>query len=155
MNVGESRHSLSAHEKKTIISIVAVHGLNPFNTEFHAEKTWTSGDKLWLRDFLPAELPQARVLLYGYNSNVALETSIIGVREVADNLLNRLHLKRRGNSDVNRPIIFIAHSLGGIIVKQVCIFIISNHLSIHFTRNIVEIMEKKMTALFLCIDSLL
>jgi hypothetical protein len=72
-----------------------VHGLNPTNTEFHAEATWTSGNKLWLRDFLPQQIPKARVLLFGYNSNIAFETSIAGVREQAENLLNRLKAKRR------------------------------------------------------------
>lgn len=58
-----------------------------------------------------------RVLLFGYNSNIAFETSILGVREQAENLLNRLKLKRRDAPD--RPIAFVAHSLGGIVVKQV------------------------------------
>lgn len=97
-------------------SIVAVHGLNPTNTEFHAEATWTDGDKLWLKDFLPAQLPNARILLFGYNSNVAFETSISGVRENAVNLLNRL-VNKRANTE-ERPIIFVAHSLGGIVVKR-------------------------------------
>jgi hypothetical protein len=69
--------------------------LNPTNKDFHAEATWTSGDKLWLRDFLPRQLPKARVLLFGYNSNVAFETSTAGVREQAENLLNRLKGKRK------------------------------------------------------------
>ncbi|KAH7336682.1 hypothetical protein BKA65DRAFT_38167 [Rhexocercosporidium sp. MPI-PUGE-AT-0058] len=98
------------------VDIVAVHGLNPTNAEFHAEATWTAEDKLWLKDFLPSKLPKARILLFGYNSNVAFETSIAGVREQAVNLLNRLTSKRGDAGD--RPIIFVAHSLGGIIVKR-------------------------------------
>ena len=65
------------------------------------------------------KLPHARVLLFGYNSSVAFETSIAGVREQAASLLNRLALKRE-NAD-SRPIIFVAHSLGGIIVKRALI----------------------------------
>lgn len=101
-------------------SIVAVHGLNPTNKASHAELTWTAGGKLWLRDFLPKRLPKARVLLFGYNSNVAFETSTAGVLEQAENLLNLLDLHRK--ADENRPIIFVAHSLGGIVVKRVCTF---------------------------------
>jgi hypothetical protein len=97
-------------------SIIAVHGLNPTNTELHAEAAWTSEGKLWLRDFLSASLPNARVLLFGYNANIAFETSAAGVQEQAVNLLN--HIASRRTEVKNRPIIFIAHSLGGIVVKQ-------------------------------------
>ncbi|KAI1462435.1 hypothetical protein F4805DRAFT_410628 [Annulohypoxylon moriforme] len=98
------------------IDIVAVHGLNPLNNESHAEATWTIEDKLWLRDFLPKKAPNARILLFGYNANVAFRTAAAGVREQAENLLNQLDLHRVG--DPSRPIIFICHSLGGIIVKR-------------------------------------
>ena len=93
-----------------------MHGLNPTNTKFHAEETWTVKDKLWLKDFLPDQLPSARVLLFGYNSNVAFETSIAGVREQAMSLLNRIASKREEAEE--RPIVFVAHSLGGIVVKR-------------------------------------
>lgn len=93
-----------------------MHGLNPANKESHAEETWTSGDKLWLKDFLPSRLPTARVMIFGYNSNVAFNTSIDGVREQAAILLERLELEREDVEE--RPIIFVAHSLGGIIVKR-------------------------------------
>jgi triacylglycerol esterase/lipase EstA (alpha/beta hydrolase family) len=69
-----------------------------------------------LRDFLPSGLPRARIILFGYNSSVAFETSLAGVREQATNLLNRL-VHKRENAEA-RPIVFIAHSLGGIIVKR-------------------------------------
>ncbi|KAA6414866.1 MAG: hypothetical protein FRX48_01616 [Lasallia pustulata] len=116
-------HPVSKNFLKVLVSpedpdvdIIAVHGLNPTNTEFHAEATWTVEDKLWLRDFLPPQLPSARVLLFGYNANVAFETSIAGVREQAINLLNRAASKREEAAE--RPIVFLAHSLGGIVVKR-------------------------------------
>jgi hypothetical protein len=60
-----------------------------------AKKTWTAPNgKMWLKDFLPQDLPRARILLFGYNANVAFETSVAGVREQAENLLNRVHMKR-------------------------------------------------------------
>lgn len=75
-------------------SIVAIHGLNPFNKQTHAEDTWTAGDKLWLRDFLPKQVPQARVFLYGYNANVVFKTATAGVREQATILLDQIANKR-------------------------------------------------------------
>ena len=100
---------------------MAIHGLNPINKKFHAEATWTADNKkLWLRDFLPYRLPNARILLFGYNSNVAIETSAAGVNEQAINLLNRFSAQRK-HVPPQRPIIFISHSLGGIVVKRVSV----------------------------------
>ncbi|CAN9330860.1 unnamed protein product [Alternaria alternata] len=51
-----------------VIDIVAVHGLNG-----HCEKTWTAAKGAnsvnWLRDLLPHDLPDARILSWGYDAN--------------------------------------------------------------------------------------
>ncbi|KAI2471901.1 Alpha/Beta hydrolase protein [Annulohypoxylon bovei var. microspora] len=108
------------------IVLVAVHGLNPLDKESHAEATWTVDGKLWLRDFLPKRVPGARILLFGYNANVAIHTTTAGVWEEASNLLNRLEgLRER---DPGRPLIFICHSLGGIIVKRALVHSSSDSL---------------------------
>lgn len=101
------------------ISIVAVHGLNIFNDKDHGENTWRSpaSGKSWLRDFLPSQIPTARIFLYGYNANVAFSTSRDGVHEVASNLNSRLLIYRENNPD--RPLLFICHGLGGLVVKRV------------------------------------
>ncbi|KAI1299608.1 hypothetical protein F5Y03DRAFT_408757 [Xylaria venustula] len=98
------------------IDILAIHGLNPLNKESHAEATWTSEDKLWLRDFLPRRVPHARICLFGYNSNVAFGSSAAGVREQGENLLN--HLEKIRAINPRRPLIFVCHSLGGLVVKR-------------------------------------
>ncbi|KAE8321654.1 hypothetical protein BDV39DRAFT_210507 [Aspergillus sergii] len=107
---------MSAAAQYYDVSVVAVHGLNPKNKSNHAERTWESNGKLWLRDFLPNQLPRARIMLFGYNSNVSIESSSAGVREQARNLLIQLGLERK--TCEYRPILFIAHSLGGIVVKE-------------------------------------
>lgn len=99
-------------------SIVAVHGLNPKNKADHAKETWTSGKILWLRDFLSPKRPDARILLFGYNSDVRSSNNTMHIDDHARNLLNQLERKRK--DDPQRPLIFIAHSLGGLVVKQVC-----------------------------------
>jgi hypothetical protein len=70
--------------------IVAVHGLNgdPFTTWTH------SNESLWLRDFLPASLPTARVYTFGYSSEVAFTRSRASVDQFARMLLNALTLAR-------------------------------------------------------------
>lgn len=75
-------------------SIVAVHGLDPLGRKLHAEATWTAGNALWLRDFLPQRIPNARILLFNYNANVAFQTSTAGVLEQAESLLNQLEFAR-------------------------------------------------------------
>jgi hypothetical protein len=73
------------------ISIVAVHGLGG-----HAINTWThaSTGKLWLRDFLPLAIPNARIMSFGYDSKVVGSRSILGMMENANSLLTHLSLHR-------------------------------------------------------------
>lgn len=97
------------------LSIVAVHGLGG-----SWQKTWTDENgKLWLRDFLPSQLPNARIMSFGYNSETVFTQSVEDIADTATSLLERLNIKRQDAAERARPIIFISHSLGGIIVKKV------------------------------------
>lgn len=84
------------------IDIVAVHGLNPFKNTSNAMSTWTSDNgKMWLQDegFLPTQIPNARIMLFGYNSNVAFTSSNAGLTQQATNLLHLLGLRRGVGAD--------------------------------------------------------
>ena len=72
-------------------SIVAVHGLGG-----HAMTTWThdSTGKLWLRNFFPHTIPNARIMTFGYDSSVVSRRSVIGMMENANSLLTQLSLHR-------------------------------------------------------------
>ncbi|SPO07621.1 uncharacterized protein DNG_10316 [Cephalotrichum gorgonifer] len=74
----------------------------------------------WPRDLVPGTLPDARVLTYGYDTRV---THALGppankssVYEMAWDFLVELEAGRR--TDPARPLLFVAHSLGGIFVKE-------------------------------------
>lgn len=81
-------------------------------------------DYMWLRDALPYDLtventdrPMARVMIYGYESTVAQSRSIQNLEDLATSFHSSL--LALANAPVIRPIILIAHSLGGLIAKQV------------------------------------
>lgn len=76
------------------VDVIAVHGLDG-----HRERTWTfsEGDKqssehgpLWLRDFLPQDLPGSRIFTYGYNSRVLASRSVSSINDFARQLLRDL-----------------------------------------------------------------
>ncbi|KAA6408178.1 MAG: Kinesin light chain [Lasallia pustulata] len=100
------------------LDIVAVHGLNG-----HHEKTWTTNNVNWLRDLLPSDIPNARILSWGYDANTHSTSQISGhyLYNHATTLVSDLCLKRRLTKTRTRPIIFVAHSLGGIVVKSALI----------------------------------
>ncbi|KAI1470948.1 uncharacterized protein F4812DRAFT_419582 [Daldinia caldariorum] len=102
------------------IDIVAVHGLNFRNNPDHAQDTWKAGKCLWLRDFLPGKLTKpARVMLFSYNSSPALGASAMKLDNHAKTLLQLLELERE--KAPQRPLVFICHSLGGLVVKEALI----------------------------------
>lgn len=76
-------------------------------------------DRLWLRDFVPTSIPEARILTYGYNSGVAFSSSASDITDYARDLLERIRARRK-RSTRERLIIFVCHSLGGIVFKKVC-----------------------------------
>jgi hypothetical protein len=94
-------------------SIVAVHGLNG-----DAFKSWTDQDgHMWLRDSLPAHVPNARIMAYGYDAAVRPSQTLMHLHDFAQDLLDRLVMARSGEG-AKRPLLFVCHSLGGLVVKQ-------------------------------------
>ena len=56
---------------------------------------------------------------YGYDSTTAFSKSVTDIEDQATILIDALHSERASPSEENRPLMFIAHSLGGVIVKKV------------------------------------
>lgn len=59
------------------------------------------------------------MITFGYNANAAFGNTTTDIVDHAKELLSGLMDKREEDDESQRPIIFIAHSLGGIVVKQV------------------------------------
>lgn len=71
----------------------------------------------WLKDIFLANVPNARIMLFGYNSVVGRSKSISDINSFSEQLL-QLVLKRRSDAQGCRPLVIVCHSLDGIIVKK-------------------------------------
>jgi len=54
---------------------------------------------------------------YGYNSDTAFSKAVTNIKNEAEALLDRLDGNRE-QKEKTKPILFIAHSLGGLVVKN-------------------------------------
>ncbi|KAI9888711.1 MAG: hypothetical protein M1814_006522 [Vezdaea aestivalis] len=118
-HIGLFELSKDGGEGKTV-DVVAVHGL-----QGHPYKTWEhENGHLWLQDSLPEDISFAWIMTFGYDSTVAFSKSVAKIDDKALDLLSRLSSKRRAledDSSRRRLIVFICHSLGGIVVKKALI----------------------------------
>ncbi|CAG9999707.1 unnamed protein product [Clonostachys byssicola] len=114
-----------------IVDIVFVHGLSG-----NRMSTWTAdgggggaggagegnGDgraEPWPKTLLPVKINRARILTYGYDAYIVLKSAVAGANRLIDhatNLVTDLTADRAGAS--SRPLIFVAHSLGGLVCKE-------------------------------------
>ncbi|CRK31492.1 hypothetical protein BN1708_005493 [Verticillium longisporum] len=104
--------------------IVAVHGLGT-----HPERTWEalpprsrdSTEKTQpvhlLRHILKEDFPEARILMHAHNSDWMINAPVKTARQIGEQLIAELteHLSKHSCL----PIVFIGHSFGGIIIKEV------------------------------------
>ena len=74
----------------------------------------------WPEDLLKEDFPRARVMTFGYNTSITQGYYAAHQGNIfshARDLLYKLEAKRRNAA--KRDLVFIAHSLGGILVKEV------------------------------------
>ncbi|KAF8252057.1 hypothetical protein K440DRAFT_18990 [Wilcoxina mikolae CBS 423.85] len=101
-----------------VADVIAVTGLAG-----HAFGSWRSREtqQMWLKDFLPHDVKNVRIMSYGYDS------TLVGHSRAETRLLDyqRLFIQElecaRTVVPKTRPLIFIGHSLGGILILQTLI----------------------------------
>ncbi|KID87136.1 ankyrin repeat-containing protein [Metarhizium guizhouense ARSEF 977] len=119
-SLGHSNDSLKAN-----VDIIAIHGLGG-----HAYGSFKQrgSNFMWLSDALAHDLSQMtianrpirpRILIYGYNARVDDSNSFQSIKDLSIQLRRLLREIRR--DDPTRPIIFIGHSLGGLLIKELLI----------------------------------
>ncbi|KAF2178263.1 hypothetical protein K469DRAFT_731735 [Zopfia rhizophila CBS 207.26] len=103
---------------ESAVDIVAVHGMGA-----HPDDTWctlVNGRHInWLEEpnMLPEATPNARIMRYGYQSQWFGEGALgTKASTISQNLLLQLVMYRE--KDLKRPLIFVAHSFGGLVVLR-------------------------------------
>lgn len=99
------------------VDICFIHGLTGDRTS-----TWTAYGQStpWPKTLLSSKLSTARILSYGYDAYI-VRKSVAGSNRLIDhatNLLNDLTTDRFLHNASSRPLIFVAHSLGGLVCKK-------------------------------------
>jgi hypothetical protein len=111
------------------VDICFVHGLTG-----DRESTWTAhGQSVpWPAILLPPKLSKARIVTYGYDAYL-VRKGVAGSNRLIDHAMNFLHdltTDRDLNNVSTRPLIFVAHSLGGLVCKK-AILLSRNHPEPH------------------------
>jgi len=100
-------------------SIILLHGLTG-----NRESTWTDKNSgvFWPSHLLNKDIPNSRILTWGYDADIAhfwAAASQNCIRNHAINLNNALAQFRERTETEERPIVFVTHSLGGLVFEDV------------------------------------
>jgi hypothetical protein len=116
-------HGLQGHPRKTWLYSppgAKSHFRRIFARKNKAESDATGQETFWPLDILPGDFPCARVMTYGYDSHVTHwfkgPAMQLDIDQYGEGLLNAIEARRRDDS--GRPLVFIVHSLGGLILKD-------------------------------------
>ncbi|KAK4957786.1 hypothetical protein LTR66_013240 [Elasticomyces elasticus] len=80
--------------------------------------TSLSAHPVWLRDFLPEEGLHARIMAFNHNTAWQANAIAKSLQDHGEDLVRALRRVRKTPEEKCRPIAFIGHSFGGLIVKQ-------------------------------------
>lgn len=75
---------------------------------------------MWIRDNLPNHLKSVRAVVYGHDTKLHDSQSFQSIQDLAHKLIDQLLAYGWKNSSA-KPIAFLAHSLGGLVLKEALI----------------------------------
>ncbi|KAF2274923.1 uncharacterized protein EI97DRAFT_459876 [Westerdykella ornata] len=107
------------------VDIIAVHGLDSDPETGWARKLPDGSRYPWLREKLPKDMPDARILTFSYPSSFYGDPTYTSIEECARQLLRVIIRDRRHPGKLRmcptrkkRPIVFLGHSFGGLVIKK-------------------------------------
>ncbi|GFF70323.1 ankyrin-1 [Aspergillus lentulus] len=102
-----------SEEDSCDVDVIAISGLGGHAFGSFKER---GGSFMWLRDALPLDFPNARILIYGYDSRLVRSSSFQNLTDLGRAL--QIDMNSIRESSQSRPIVFIGHSLGGLVIKE-------------------------------------
>lgn len=102
-------------------SIIAIHGLNETSEDAWTHPTTRTN---WLKELLPRHLKAARISTYSYDASASSFCTNGGaeaIQKSAQTLVADLQADRGLGLVTKRPIVFICHGLGGVLIKKALI----------------------------------
>lgn len=117
-----SNSSWSDKSSEYDVDVVFIHGLLgcPYETWMCGEDETTVWAQEWLLKDLQREGKNPRVLSIGYDSQLRSSESVwrtMCFQGTSEEIMKKLDAARVGSGE--RPVIFVTHSLGGVLLKQV------------------------------------
>ncbi|OJD31717.1 ankyrin repeat protein [Diplodia corticola] len=102
------------------IDVIALSGLNGHAFGSFKER---NGSFMWIRDALPVDLPRARIFTYGYDTSILDSQSFQSISHLGMKFREALRCIRNSprNSSLERPLVLVCHSLGGLVAKEAII----------------------------------
>ncbi|KAK0617057.1 hypothetical protein B0T14DRAFT_459736, partial [Immersiella caudata] len=134
IHVYEKGFTVLYEAPSSIVDIVFVHGFtghpkDTWTTRSTGEsstpkkRSWEQGKGVyWPTELASQTIPNSRIPTYGYDPKIRHwakgPVSQSSVYDHAGDFLTSLEHQRRGADQQHRPILFVAHSLGGIVTKE-------------------------------------
>ncbi|KAI9770873.1 MAG: hypothetical protein M1839_002993, partial [Geoglossum umbratile] len=124
-------------DRETDVDIIAIQGLGS-----NYRRTWVKKDadgqpRMWLREFLPNDIPRARICTFEYPSKCFEDPDFLSIADCGRLLLqsivqDRCHRAPDGSLQMcrkkaSRPIILLGHSFGGLVVKEAIVHATLSH----------------------------
>ncbi|PVH71979.1 hypothetical protein DL98DRAFT_596469 [Cadophora sp. DSE1049] len=113
-------------ECRTNIDIIFVHGLRGNGKDTWTELGGSNGECFWPKDLLPGAMPidlQPRIMMFEYDASMVKSRKSSKEKDqlichFAANLLECVFEKQGGVLERLRPMVFVVHSLGGLVVEE-------------------------------------